>query len=75
MEVEENKAQLFLKWFQENGGKYEEQMIQYPVFYQPGNYPGVGATAIIPRNKVIVAIPFSLIITVNRVKEELKELY
>ena len=50
-------------------------MIEYPVFYQPGNYPGVGAKTEIPRNKVIVAIPFSLVITVNRVKAEMKELF
>lgn len=43
-------------------------MIQYPVYYHPGDYPGVGAKIIIPRNRVIVAIPFNLIITVNKVK-------
>ena len=79
VETEQDKYRLFLEWFKANGGVYEEAAISYPVFYQPGNYVGVGAIANIPKNKVIVAIPFHLIITVNRAKAELdrlsKEIY
>ena len=64
---QEDKYKIFLQWFTENGGKHCD--LAYPVSFPPTNYIGVAATKAIPQNKVIMAIPKKLIISVELTKK------
>ncbi len=67
----QDKYKLFFDWFKANGGKYSEDLIQYPAYFQPGNYTGVLAKADIPARQVIMATPFNIIITSSKGRSEL----
>lgn len=59
------KEEAFMRWFLQNGGRIRD--IAYAHF-PPTNYLGVAATRDIPRNTVIMSVPKSMIIGVERVK-------
>ena len=64
---QEDKYNLFLQWFTQNGGKHCD--VTYPVAFPPTNYIGLAATKAIPEKKVIMAVPKKLIISVELTKK------
>jgi hypothetical protein len=62
------KYQLFLDWFKKNGGLYSESEIIFPAVFSPGEYLGVATNKPIKANKVILAIPQTLCISLSKVR-------
>ena len=64
----------FVDWFVGNGGLISPE-VAFPAVFQPGSYLGLLASKDIKINKVILAVPQHLIISLTKVKQsELKHL-
>ncbi len=67
----QNKFIRFKQWFRANGGF--ARYINFPVYFEPGNYLGMSAEKQIAPNTVILAVPKTLTIGITTVKDsELK---
>lgn len=62
----------FVEWFTKNGGLMAPELT-FPALFQPGEYLGLLAGRDIKINKVVLAVPQHLIITLSKVRNsELK---
>lgn len=66
--TKQSKFKIFIQWFCKNGGKYSSEELIFPAIFQPGSYLGVAAANNIKKNKVVLAVPQSIIISLTRVK-------
>lgn len=69
-ELPEDRAQTyhkFLEWFTANGGLVSSELV-FPAVFEPGSYLGLLAGSDIKINKVVLAVPQRLIITLSTVR-------
>jgi len=69
-ELQEERMQVyhrFLEWFKTNGGLISPEL-SFPAVFQPGGYLGLLASKDIKINKVVLAVPQHLIITLSKVR-------